>query len=167
MRNGYEWCVALLLLSGCGGAPADRPAGSAGPGPAAVQPADTLPAASARAGEGPSPAVQPDRLSALAARRFLAAHREALVLDVRNPDEWNDDLGHLDGARLIPLPELSARLAEIEGWKERPVVVVCRAGGRSHEAARMLREAGFAKAMNLEGGLLAWRASEKVEQLAH
>jgi rhodanese-related sulfurtransferase len=113
---------------------------------------------------GASSAAHPDRLSALAAMRFLAAHPEALVLDVRNPDEWNDDLGHLEGSRQIPLPELSARMAELEAWKAKPVLVVCSAGGRSHTASVMLREAGFTGAMNLEGGLLAWRAAEKVKQ---
>ena len=94
------------------------------------------------------------------AHAFLAAHPEALVLDVRNPDEWNDDLGHIDGARLIPLPELEARLGEIEAWKEKPVVVVCRVGGRSRTATDMLRAAGYRQAMNLEGGMVAWRESE-------
>lgn len=169
MRNGCQWCALLLLLSGCGGAPgggspsstAARGAGVAAESAAAGTAALPAPAPDSghRAG---APALLPDQLSATGARRFLAAHPEALVLDVRNPDEWNDDLGHIENARLIPLPELASREGEIAAWKEKPIVVVCRAGARSREATGMLRAAGFTQAMNLEGGMLAWRSSEKV-----
>lgn len=161
MRNGCQWYLALLLVTGCGGAPGDRSAGhpidstsTAVAGP----PGDT---AGTQAASG-TPAAKPEWLSATAARRFLAEHPEALVLDVRNPDEWNDDLGHIDRARQIPLPDLSARAGEIAAWKDKPIVVVCRAGGRSREATEFLRGAGFSQAMNLDGGMLAWRSSEKV-----
>lgn len=173
MRNGCQWWVALLLLAGCGGAPGGRSAGSPSADSAAM--AGAMPVAgSARAMEAAADssgaaapakaprAQMPDRLSASGARRFLAAHPEALLLDVRNPDEWDDDLGHIERARLIPLPALAERMGEIEAWKDQPIVVVCRAGGRSREATGMLRAAGFRQAMNLEGGMLAWRASEKV-----
>ena len=170
MRSGCQWCAVLLLLAGCGCAPADRSADSAATGTAAAPApapevgtaADTLPAP----GTGAGSAANPDRLSALAAMRFLEAHPEALVLDVRDPQEWDDDLGHLEGSRLIPVAELPARMHEIDAWKTKPIVVVCRAGGRSHTAAEMLRDAGFDQAMNLEGGLLAWRAAEKVRKPA-
>lgn len=158
MRNACQWCVILVLVAGCGGTASDRSAARS-PDSTAVPGAAQTPAA--------PPTGLPDRLSATGARRFLAAHPEALVLDVRNPDEWNDDLGHIDRARQIPLPELSQREGEIAAWRDKPVVVVCRAGGRSHEAARMLREAGFQQVMNLEGGMLAWRSSEKVAGQGH
>ena len=154
MRNGCQWCALLLLLSGCGGSP-----GGGSPPSSAARAGAQVAAESTAAGR---PGLLPDELSATAARRFLAAHPEALVLDVRNPDEWNDDLGHIERARQIPLPELARRAGEIAAWKEKPIVVVCRAGGRSREATGMLRAAGFTQAMNLEGGMLAWRSSEKV-----
>src|SRR5262245_52901769 len=77
------------------------------------------------------------------------------VLDVREPDEFTGPLGRIPGAVLIPLGELSERTQELN--KERPVVAVCRAGGRSAQATIMLHQAGFTKVANLPGGMLRWR----------
>jgi rhodanese-related sulfurtransferase len=145
MRSGCQWVAALLLLAGCGGAPGGRSAGSGGGQALAVETAKP-------------PGV--GRLAAAEARGYLASHPGALVLDVRNPDEWNDDLGHIEGARLIPLPELSARMAEIEAWRDKPIVVVCRSGRRSQSAAERLLASGYREVMNLEGGMVAWRKTE-------
>jgi glyoxylase-like metal-dependent hydrolase (beta-lactamase superfamily II)/rhodanese-related sulfurtransferase len=81
---------------------------------------------------------------------------EVQVVDVREPVEFNGALGHIPGARLIPLGALAARAAELA--RERPVVTVCRAGARSAQASVLLRGAGFAKVANLAGGMLRWRA---------
>ena len=78
------------------------------------------------------------------------------VLDVREPDEFTGPLGRIRGAKLIPLGELSGRIGEIA--KDRPVVAVCRAGGRSAQATLILQQAGFEKVANLPGGMLRWRA---------
>jgi glyoxylase-like metal-dependent hydrolase (beta-lactamase superfamily II)/rhodanese-related sulfurtransferase len=78
------------------------------------------------------------------------------VLDVREPDEFTGPLGHIRGAVLIPLGELSARVGELS--KEKPVVAVCRAGGRSAQATVILQQAGFDRIANLSGGMLRWRA---------
>ena len=73
------------------------------------------------------------------------------LLDVREHDEW--DAGHIEGARHIPLSELSARLGELP--KERTIVAVCRSGVRSEAAVNGLRRLGY-QAENLEGGVNAW-----------
>jgi rhodanese-related sulfurtransferase len=99
-------------------------------------------------------------MAASAARAFLASHPEALVLDVRNPDEWDDPYGHIEGARQIPLPELSARVIEVEGWKDKPIVLVCRSGSRSQTAAELLASLGYRQVINLEGGMIDWRETE-------
>jgi rhodanese-related sulfurtransferase len=138
--------LLLLLLAGCAGAPGGAPSRTAG-GDTTTRSATGLPA-------------PVGHLQAVEARRFLASHPEALVLDVRNPDEWNDDLGHIDGARQIPLAELPARANEVAEWRDKPVVVVCRVGGRSQRAAEWLAGAGYRQVMNLEGGMVAWRRSE-------
>ena len=78
------------------------------------------------------------------------------VLDVREPDEFTGPLGHIAGAVLIPLGELAGRTGELA--RDRPVVTVCRAGGRSAQATVILREAGFSDFANLNGGMLRWRA---------
>jgi glyoxylase-like metal-dependent hydrolase (beta-lactamase superfamily II)/rhodanese-related sulfurtransferase len=77
------------------------------------------------------------------------------VLDVREPDEYAGPLGHIRGAKLIPLGELAGRTGELS--KDRPVVAVCRAGGRSAQATLILQQAGFEKVANLPGGMLRWR----------
>jgi sulfur dioxygenase len=91
---------------------------------------------------------------ALAAR--LAANPHPLVLDVREPEEFVGELGHVEGAILVPLDALERRLPKLAGYRDREVVVVCRAGARSATAAAMLRRAGFAHVQNLAGGMLAW-----------
>ncbi|MDP4300408.1 MBL fold metallo-hydrolase [Leptothrix discophora] len=78
------------------------------------------------------------------------------LLDVREAAEFHDALGHIDGARLLPLSELATRLGELE--KDRPVVTVCRSGTRSAQASVLLAKAGFPQVANLGGGLLRWRA---------
>ena len=76
------------------------------------------------------------------------------VVDVREPAEWNGELGRIPGARHLPLGELRARLGELP--RDRPVVAVCRSGGRSAEASLILEQAGFPRAANLSGGMIRW-----------
>jgi rhodanese-related sulfurtransferase len=130
---------------------------------------------SGRVAEQP-PAGAPDRAEAPAAdttasalathmapeevATFMRVHPEALLLDVRQPEEWDDALGHIDGARQIPLPELSGRLAEIDAWKSKPIITVCRSGRRSEIARKALVDAGFEQVANMDGGMLAWRQME-------
>jgi len=77
------------------------------------------------------------------------------LIDVREPDEFNGALGHITGAKLIPLGSLIENSGKIS--KEKPVVVVCRSGARSAQATVLLRNAGYAKVANLSGGMLRWR----------
>lgn len=78
------------------------------------------------------------------------------LVDVRALDEFEGALGRIHGARLIPLPELSARATELD--RTRPTVTVCRSGARSAQAVVMLQKAGFGDVANLTGGMLRWRA---------
>ena len=78
-----------------------------------------------------------------------------LILDVRDNAEYAE--GHLPRARHIPLEELSGRLDEIGKYKEKPVLVTCKSGGRARNAARVLKQAGFTTVYQLKGGLGAWR----------
>jgi sulfur dioxygenase len=78
------------------------------------------------------------------------------ILDVREPDEFSGPLGHISGALLIPLGQLADRSLELR--HDRPIVAVCRAGGRSAQAVAILRQSGFAGAVNLAGGMLRWHA---------
>jgi rhodanese-related sulfurtransferase len=88
---------------------------------------------------------------------WLEEHlQDVQIVDVREHDEFNGALGHVPGARLVPLGSLSARAQELS--KERPIVTVCRSGARSAQATVLLRKAGFEKVANLAGGMLRWRA---------
>jgi sulfur dioxygenase len=78
------------------------------------------------------------------------------ILDVREPDEFAGPLGRIRGARLVPLGDLARRADELA--RDRPVVAVCRAGGRSAHATVMLQRAGFRDVANLAGGMLRWHA---------
>jgi glyoxylase-like metal-dependent hydrolase (beta-lactamase superfamily II)/rhodanese-related sulfurtransferase len=82
------------------------------------------------------------------------------IVDVREAAEFEGPLGRITGARLIPLGDL-ARLTS-ECAQERPIVTVCRAGGRSAQATVILRQAGFEAIANLAGGMLRWRAEGRV-----
>jgi sulfur dioxygenase len=78
------------------------------------------------------------------------------ILDVREEEEFTGPLGHIEGAVLIPLGQLAERIDELQ--RDRPIVAVCRAGGRSAQATAILQQAGFSEIANLNGGMLRWRA---------
>lgn len=85
----------------------------------------------------------------------LMNQEDALVLDVRGENEFLD--GHIINAINIPVNYLDKRLGELEPHKSRPIVVVCRTGGRASQACSTLRKQGFEKVSALAGGLLAWQ----------
>jgi sulfur dioxygenase len=88
---------------------------------------------------------------------WLEEHlREVQIVDVREPDEFNGPLGHVPGAKLIPLGSLIDKTGEMN--KSEPLVIVCRSGARSAQATVLLGKAGFEKVANLSGGMLRWRA---------
>src|SRR5574337_1228065 len=87
---------------------------------------------------------------------WVAEHQaEVHMLDVRQPEELAEKLGHIAGAQCIPLNQLKDRLAEVP--RDRPVVSVCHAGMRSGQATVILRQAGFPRVANLRGGMLLWQ----------
>ena len=82
----------------------------------------------------------------------LDRHESFLLLDVREPQEF--EICRIPGSVLIPLGDLPSRLSELEGRDD--MIVHCKSGVRSGKAVRLLREAGYSKARNLKGGILAW-----------
>ncbi len=108
---------------------------------------DLEPLCAAPAEEAPVPEILPVELAARLRRG------EALdLLDVREAHEW--EIGRIEGARLQPLSGLSDALGALA--PERELVVYCRSGVRSARAVRLLREAGFRRAVSLAGGILRW-----------
>ena len=80
------------------------------------------------------------------------------LVDVRQPGEYAK--GHLPGARLIPLGELTERAAELD--QDKRVIVYCRSGVRSKTACQILTRLGVEKVLNMEGGISSYQG-EKVE----
>ena len=95
--------------------------------------------------------ITPQELQAL-----LGGSSPPLLLDVREPEEYRGELGHILESLLIPLRELPARAGELEAHKERHIVAICRAGVRSSTAAAILTGLGFDHVSNLRGGMLDW-----------
>jgi len=85
---------------------------------------------------------------------LLINRSDAIVLDVRDDAEFAG--GHLPEARHIPLKQLAGRLAELEKFKDKPILVHCQAGARAASACGILRQHAFAQVYNLQGGINAW-----------
>jgi adenylyltransferase/sulfurtransferase len=74
------------------------------------------------------------------------------LVDVREPYEY--EIARITGSRLIPLGELEQRAAELP--RSGALIFQCHSGGRSAQAVRLVKEAGFGNVYNLEGGIDAW-----------
>ncbi|GIW29733.1 MAG: transferase [Meiothermus sp.] len=77
---------------------------------------------------------------------------KVLFVDVREAEEFANS--RIPGAKLVPLSEFAGRAAELP--EDEPVVLYCRSGGRSAQAAAWLAAKGYARVLNLDGGILAW-----------
>jgi rhodanese-related sulfurtransferase len=90
----------------------------------------------------------------ISAQELVAISPRPRVIDVREPDEFCGDLGHIPGAELVPLATLDTAS---RGWsKDSRYVIVCRSGGRSATAAARLVQLGFREVLNLAGGTQAY-----------
>ncbi len=105
----------------------------------------------------PRPDEVPLEISPLEAAEILAAPTEpCLLLDCRTPEEHAT--ARIEGAMLLPMQEIAARVGELEAWRGRTIVVHCHHGVRSLRVTQWLRERGFASATSLRGGINAWSA---------
>jgi molybdopterin/thiamine biosynthesis adenylyltransferase/rhodanese-related sulfurtransferase len=93
-----------------------------------------------------------DEITPLELKALIDEGQQPFILDVRNPEEIA--ICRLAGSTVIPLPELTNRLGELD--PTRPMVVHCKSGVRSAKAIALLQAAGFSKMRNLKGGILAW-----------
>lgn len=85
-------------------------------------------------------------------KTILDSQPEAVLVDVREPDEFAEV--NLSG-KLVPLSELETRFAEIP--KDKPVYLHCRSGKRSRTALEFLKTKGYSNCFNVAGGILSWQ----------
>ena len=94
-------------------------------------------------------------------REMMKTDSNLVILDVRTPQELEDkSLGHIEGVINIPVQVLESRIDELADYKDKDIAVICKSGHRSSIATKILLEHGF-NAINVEGGMLQYRATEK------
>jgi len=86
---------------------------------------------------------------------LLINRSKATIVDVRDAKEFAE--GHLPEAKNIPLADLDKRIGELDKFKSKSVVVVCKTGARASAAAAKLAKAGFTDVVNLDGGVASWQ----------
>ncbi|MBD3669633.1 MAG: rhodanese-like domain-containing protein [Gammaproteobacteria bacterium] len=84
-------------------------------------------------------------------------HDDAVIIDVREAGEVSE--GKIRDSVHIPLGSLKEKTSELEKYKDRPLIMVCRSGNRSGHALNILRKAGFENLYNLKGGVMAWTSA--------
>lgn len=99
-------------------------------------------------------------LDAAAFKEQIAAHPDAVILDVRTPEEFSE--GHIEGAVNYNWndKQFDDNISALD--KSKPVYVYCLSGGRSDEAAKYMRKKGFS-VYELDGGMMKWRAAQLPE----
>ncbi len=103
-------------------------------------------------GIGTEPVSKAVEISATELQQEIGTQSELLVIDVREPHEW--EIGHIDGSILVPLGQLPSRLDELDS--DRVIVTLCHRGIRSMHALGILRAAGYENVRSLQGGIDAW-----------
>ena len=109
-----------------------------------IQPPSTAPAPATTNGN--------DEITPIELKVLMEQGVETVILDVRNPEEIA--ICRIAGSTVIPLPELAARLSELD--PSASYVVHCKSGMRSAKAIGLMQAAGFSRLKNLSGGILAW-----------
>lgn len=77
-----------------------------------------------------------------------------VFVDCRETDEY--ELVRIEGAKLLPISELAARVDELAPHKDQRIVVHCHHGGRSLQVANWLRRQGYSQAQSMDGGIDRW-----------
>ena len=98
--------------------------------------------------------------SSVAASPYLierVANNEWLLIDVRSPQEFAD--GHIPGAVNMPHDSTNDYIADLEGHKDKPIIIYCRSGRRAQLAMKVLQDMDFSEVMHLEGDMLGWSAA--------
>lgn len=87
----------------------------------------------------------------------LMNNEDIVLLDVRENNEYSG--GHIRNSIHIPMSALTKRMSELEKYKNRTILAICRSGARSNTACRTLSKQGFEKVNNLAGGIVSWTSA--------
>ena len=98
----------------------------------------------------PSLSIVTDITASELAEKATTVH----LIDVRRPDEYTGELGHIAGTQLIVLDTMPEHLESLP--KDEPIVFVCRSGARSAQATAFALQNGFDQVFNMQGGMLKW-----------
>jgi rhodanese-related sulfurtransferase len=85
------------------------------------------------------------------------ANNDWLLIDVRSPQEF--DQGHIPGAVNMPHENINDYISELEGHKDKPIIIYCQSGCRAKLAMKVLQKLDFSEVMHLEGDMLGWSAA--------
>ena len=133
MFRQQKWLIGLVALLALVAA-----------GLVAFTPGSTTP--EAQTGTGPQLISPDDYVS-----RFQEGDSDSMLIDVRTPGEYNS--GHIAGSVNIPVDDLQRRLSQVP--QNQPIIVYCRSGNRSAQAASILADAGYPDVYDL-GGIITW-----------
>lgn len=100
----------------------------------------------------------PTTISAQELEQLLHGPNRPRLIDVREPAEWSGELGHIEGAELMPLGTVQANAAKVRG-ETREIVSICKMGGRAMQAAQFWAQQGLTVRV-LQGGMTAWNAAK-------
>lgn len=89
------------------------------------------------------------------AHKLICENKEFIILDVRTKEEY--DKGHIPGAKLIPVEVIPMNLAQLDKYKDKPVLVYCASGAKSAVAIITLENNGFKNIYNLSNGIYFWK----------
>ena len=87
----------------------------------------------------------------------LVNREGAVLIDIRDTKEYS--AGHIAGALSMPVSSVDARIGELESYKDKPVVLVCKMGQHASAVGRKLKALGFENVRRLSGGMAEWTAS--------
>ncbi len=100
-----------------------------------------------------------DEIPQVSCEEVFAQREKVEIIDVRRPDEFNNELGHIAGAKLVTLgPELTRFLESVD--REKEIVFVCRSGMRSGQATLESLKMGFKAPVNMAGGMIGWNEAK-------
>ena len=94
-------------------------------------------------------------VTASAAIRLINNDDDTLIVDLRTTAEYQT--GHIKGAKNAPLKGFESDVEKFSAYKNKPVLIYCNSGNTAVRAIKILKNAGYEKVSNLEGGIAAWK----------